>query len=51
MEIYICTEGKISIKAEDVLTVKKGESFFVYADAEEYVIEGKGTLYRADVPL
>ena len=51
IEIYICTGGELSIYPGNNLSIKKGESFLVYADTGAYEIKGNGTLYRADVPF
>jgi len=53
-EIMICTEGKARIAdlgSKETLVMSKGTALIVPADVEQYRIEGKGTIYKATVPL
>ena len=55
IDILICYEGEAeaaALNAEDsVIKVKKGECFAVPSSAGSYSITGRGTFYKATVPL
>ncbi len=51
-EIILCTDGSVVIESSDkALTLSKGKSVLVPASVRKYHIYGKGTCYRASVPL
>jgi mannose-6-phosphate isomerase len=53
-EILICVDGEaiVTEKGDDeLLKLKKGESIFIPAKAEQYLIRGKFTLYKASIPI
>lgn len=49
-EIILCTNGNVSIIADEKLDLSAGESLFVCAACESYQITGEGTVFRAKVP-
>jgi len=50
-EILLCGEGAFAIReGGGAVELSRGASAFVRADAEEYEIEGEGTLFAASVP-
>ena len=54
VEIILCTDGKAFIKdisAHENITLTKGTSVIIPSSVNKYRIEGKGTLYKASVPV
>ena len=53
-EILICVDGEAIVTEKGKhkrLIVKKGESIFVPAKVDQYMLQGRFTIYKASVPL
>ncbi len=54
IEVYLCTEGRFDVsewtEANDITSIRKGESFLVSGDCPGIRMKGSGTMFRAFVP-